>query len=160
MGDAYYGAQQYDPNTQGYGAYDQYGQPAQGGQQAYPGYPPQGQAGANPYGDPNAYAQPGAAAPQGYGQYQQPYGQQPGYGQANPYGQPAYDPNSYQPQPYAPAAGQSGGPAASGSDSYVVKRGDTLSSISKRMGVPIGDLRRLNGISGDRINAGQKLRLR
>lgn len=42
---------------------------------------------------------------------------------------------------------------------YLVKRGDTLSRISKRTRVPIKTLRQLNRIRGSYIQAGQKLRL-
>ncbi len=45
-------------------------------------------------------------------------------------------------------------------DLYVVQRGDTLSSISKRSGVPVQTIRSLNGIHGSLIRIGQQLRLR
>lgn len=45
-------------------------------------------------------------------------------------------------------------------DRYVVQRGDTLSSISKRSGVPMETIRALNGIEGSLIRIGQQLRLR
>jgi LysM repeat protein len=41
----------------------------------------------------------------------------------------------------------------------VVKRGDTLNLISRRTGVPVTTLRKLNGIEGSLILAGQRLRL-
>jgi len=40
---------------------------------------------------------------------------------------------------------------------YVVQRGDTLSAIASRYGCSVADLRRLNGIVGDRILAGSTL---
>ncbi len=43
---------------------------------------------------------------------------------------------------------------------YMVKDGDTLSEISRRFGIPLSSIRRLNNLSGDRIYSGQKLRLR
>ncbi len=42
---------------------------------------------------------------------------------------------------------------------YVVRPGDTLSRIARQTGVPVGTLRKLNGIQGSLILAGQKLRL-
>jgi len=42
---------------------------------------------------------------------------------------------------------------------YTVQYGDTLGHISERTGVPVRTLRRLNGIKGSLILAGQKLRL-
>lgn len=55
-------------------------------------------------------------------------------------------------------AGTGGGPITG--DLYVVQRGDTLSSISKRSGVPVSTIRSLNGIQGSLIRIGQQLRLR
>lgn len=43
---------------------------------------------------------------------------------------------------------------------YVVQPGDTLSHIAIRTGVPIATLRQLNGIEGEVITIGQKIRLR
>ena len=40
---------------------------------------------------------------------------------------------------------------------YTVKRGDSISEIAERFGVGISDLRKWNGLSGNRINYGQKL---
>lgn len=42
---------------------------------------------------------------------------------------------------------------------YVIRRGDTLSEIARRNGVDIGELRRLNGLSNDVIQVGQRLRI-
>lgn len=44
-------------------------------------------------------------------------------------------------------------------NTYIVKKGDTLWSISRTTGVPLKDLRKLNNLSGDLIKAGQKLKL-
>jgi len=46
------------------------------------------------------------------------------------------------------------------SPSYTfVKQGDTLNLISRRTGIPVATLRKLNGIEGSLIIAGQRLRL-
>jgi hypothetical protein len=42
---------------------------------------------------------------------------------------------------------------------YVVRKGDTLGRIAKRTGVSLATLRRINGIEGSTIWAGQKIRL-
>ena len=42
---------------------------------------------------------------------------------------------------------------------YIVHRGDTLSTIAARTGVPITHLRAANGLRGDLIKVGQKLQL-
>ncbi len=55
-------------------------------------------------------------------------------------------------------AGTGGGPITG--DLYIVQRGDTLSSISKRSGVPVATIRSINGIQGSLIRIGQQLRLR
>ena len=41
----------------------------------------------------------------------------------------------------------------------VVKPGDTLNLISRRTGISVATLRKLNGIQGSLIMAGQRLRL-
>ncbi|NIO16846.1 MAG: LysM peptidoglycan-binding domain-containing protein [Deltaproteobacteria bacterium] len=43
---------------------------------------------------------------------------------------------------------------------YLVKRGDSLYEISRRFGVPIATLKRLNGLEGNVIRPGQKLTIR
>ena len=43
---------------------------------------------------------------------------------------------------------------------HVIQAGDTLSSIALHYRVSVNDIRRINGIRGDRIYIGQKLRLR
>ncbi len=48
----------------------------------------------------------------------------------------------------------------SGSITYVVKSGDTLSKIASRHGVTLTNLRQWNGISGSRIRVGQRLNIR
>ncbi len=43
---------------------------------------------------------------------------------------------------------------------YLVKRGDSLYKISRRFGIPIATLKRLNGLEGNVIRPGQKLTIR
>jgi membrane-bound lytic murein transglycosylase D len=50
--------------------------------------------------------------------------------------------------------------AARGGKFHTVRRGDTLGSIAKRNGTTVAKLRRLNGIRGNNIRAGQKIRVR
>lgn len=50
--------------------------------------------------------------------------------------------------------------ARSAENYYTVRRGDTLSHISIRTGVPISTLKELNGLTGSTIRPGQRLRLR
>jgi LysM repeat protein len=42
---------------------------------------------------------------------------------------------------------------------YRVQAGDTLSGIARANGVSVADLKRLNGLSGDDIRAGQRLKV-
>ncbi|GHE19496.1 transglycosylase SLT domain-containing protein [Halomonas urumqiensis] len=44
-------------------------------------------------------------------------------------------------------------------DSYVVRRGDSLSGIASRQGVSVAEIREANGLSGTVIHAGQELTL-
>ncbi|MCR5714150.1 MAG: LysM peptidoglycan-binding domain-containing protein [Bacteroidales bacterium] len=46
---------------------------------------------------------------------------------------------------------------AAGRQVYTVRRGDTLSAIARRFGITVDRLRQWNGISGSRINVGQRL---
>jgi LysM repeat protein len=56
--------------------------------------------------------------------------------------------------------GTSGGtPDVAPSDLYVVKAGDTLAKIAKTHGATVAEIKSLNGLTTDRINAGQKLKL-
>ena len=48
----------------------------------------------------------------------------------------------------------------SGSRTVTVKRGDTLSQIAKRNGTTVARLRQLNGIKGNNIQAGKKIRVK
>ena len=50
--------------------------------------------------------------------------------------------------------------ASSGSRSVTVRRGDTLSQIAKRNGTTVARLRQLNGIRGNNIQAGKKIRVK
>ena len=47
----------------------------------------------------------------------------------------------------------------SGSETYKVKSGDTLSELASRYSVSLADLRRYNRLSGDRIRVGQVLKI-
>lgn len=55
----------------------------------------------------------------------------------------------------APATGLASAPGGS----YTVHRGDTLSEIASLTGVSVSQLRAINGLKGNRIYSGQKLRL-
>ena len=44
--------------------------------------------------------------------------------------------------------------------SYVVKKGDTLYSISRKVGVSVSELQKLNRIKGNIINIGQRLKIK
>ena len=43
---------------------------------------------------------------------------------------------------------------------YVVKRGDTLSEIAEQLSIGLTELKRINGLTSNRIRVGQKLKLR
>lgn len=43
---------------------------------------------------------------------------------------------------------------------HTVKKGDTLSSISRKYGITVQKLKKLNGLKRDRINVGQRLKVR
>lgn len=49
---------------------------------------------------------------------------------------------------------------ARGGRSVTIKQGQTLSEIAKRNGTTVAKLKRLNGIKGNNIRAGKKLRVR
>jgi len=46
------------------------------------------------------------------------------------------------------------------SETYIVKKGDTLSSISKKTGVPVDEIKKLNNLKNSKISTGQKLVLK
>ncbi len=48
-------------------------------------------------------------------------------------------------------------PAATGTDSHIVQKGDTLYSLSRRYGTTVSAIRQSNGISGDLIRIGERL---
>ena len=50
--------------------------------------------------------------------------------------------------------------ASSGNRSVTVRRGDTLSQIAKRNGTTVARLKQLNGIRGNNIQAGKKIRVK
>ena len=58
----------------------------------------------------------------------------------------------------APAAGEGGGGSTAGA-TYVVKSGDTLSSIARRVGTTSAALRHANNLTSDYVRVGQELRL-
>jgi membrane-bound lytic murein transglycosylase D len=70
--------------------------------------------------------------------------------------------NGYTPEVRAAVAATQGSTHAPArkAQTYVVRRGDTLSGIAQRYGITTSDLKRLNGLSGNRIMVGQRLRLR
>jgi membrane-bound lytic murein transglycosylase D len=49
---------------------------------------------------------------------------------------------------------------SAGGASVTIRKGQTLSEIAKRNGTTVAKLRRLNGIKGNNIRAGKKLRVR
>ena len=73
---------------------------------------------------------------------------------------PAPEPVGVAPVPTAAPVTPSG-TAAPGSSQmvYVVKRGDTLSRIARAHATTVKALKAANGLEGDRIDAGQKLKL-
>ena len=50
--------------------------------------------------------------------------------------------------------------AASCSNPYTVRKGDTLAKIAQRCGVSVASMKKLNGLSGSTIRVGQTLVLR
>lgn len=64
---------------------------------------------------------------------------------------------SRRPLKVAPA---SGGGGTSGARYYTVRKGDTLSKIAAKHGISVSTLKKRNGIRGDNIRVGQKLRIR
>lgn len=59
------------------------------------------------------------------------------------------------------ASRQKAGKGRQGRASYAtVRKGDTLSAIARRNGTTVAKLRKLNGIRGNNINAGKKLRVK
>ena len=52
------------------------------------------------------------------------------------------------------------GRASRGSSSVTIQRGQTLSQIAKRNGTTVAKLRKLNGLRGNNIRAGKKIRVR
>jgi membrane-bound lytic murein transglycosylase D len=56
------------------------------------------------------------------------------------------------------ASGGSGG--SGGSKYYTVRKGDTLSKIASKHGISVSTLKKRNGLRGDKIRVGQKLKIR
>jgi membrane-bound lytic murein transglycosylase D len=70
--------------------------------------------------------------------------------------------NGYTPEMRAAIAATqdaSHAPSRSGK-TYVVRKGDTLSSIAERHGTTTGSLKKLNGLTSDKVVVGQRLKLR
>ncbi|MEZ4687900.1 MAG: LysM peptidoglycan-binding domain-containing protein [Bacteroidia bacterium] len=63
-----------------------------------------------------------------------------------------------------PAPGPSTTPGSSGSDGdwlmHTVKAGDTLYSLYRNYGVPVDEIKRLNGLTSNTISIGQKLKIK
>lgn len=57
-------------------------------------------------------------------------------------------------QPRATSSGGGGGKY------YTVRKGDTLSSIARKHGISVSTLKKRNGIKGDKIRVGQKLKIK
>ncbi|WP_045221748.1 LysM peptidoglycan-binding domain-containing protein [Desulfonatronum thioautotrophicum] len=89
---------------------------------------------------------------------EQPARQQPAQQPARQQQQAAATPPAA-PTP-APSPPQQERPAASRPVTHEVQPGETLFRISRTYGVSVDDLRRLNNITGDRINPGQVLTVR
>ena len=63
-------------------------------------------------------------------------------------------------QYYTPPQGQAHvPPATSGTGSHIVKKGDTLYNLSRRYGTTVSAIRQSNGIRGDLIRIGERLRI-
>ena len=56
--------------------------------------------------------------------------------------------------------GRNGGGGGGGGSSVTIRKGQTLSEIAKRNGTTVAKLRKLNGIKGNNIQAGKKLKVR
>lgn len=60
--------------------------------------------------------------------------------------------------PGADSAGKSPGKSAA-KTVYVVKKGDTLTGLSDKTGVPVADIRKMNGLRSAKLKTGQRLHL-
>ena len=63
------------------------------------------------------------------------------------------------PAPAKKAAADSAAPYSGATEEYVVKSGDTLGGIAHARGIAVRQLKALNGLSGDKIYVGQKLKV-
>ena len=50
--------------------------------------------------------------------------------------------------------------SSSGSKSVTARKGDSLSAIARRSGTTVAQLKKLNGMKGDKIRSGQKIRVK
>ena len=79
------------------------------------------------------------------------------------YWQQHSDPYAGMQRPAPAAPRQAGGApvasATSSSDIYVVRKGDILGRIARQHGVKVADLKAANGLTGDTIKVGQRLRI-
>jgi LysM repeat protein len=62
--------------------------------------------------------------------------------------------------PAASSTPQNTGTSTASASHHVVKSGDTLSEIAAKYGIGLSELRQLNGLSGNNIRVGQRLKLR
>ena len=67
---------------------------------------------------------------------------------------------SKKPEPEAPKPRENNNPPASNKKMYTVKKGDTLSSIAQKNKTTVSKLKKLNNLKSDKINIGQKLKLK
>ena len=58
------------------------------------------------------------------------------------------------------ARGKAIASAKAGGNEYIVRKGDTLSSIARKYGMNVATLKKINGLRSDKINLGQHLRVR
>ena len=56
--------------------------------------------------------------------------------------------------------GRRGGSSGRGGRNVTIRKGQTLSQIAKQNGTTVAKLKRLNGIKGNNIQAGKKLRVK
>ena len=72
---------------------------------------------------------------------------------------PAVTPRTTPPSVSAPATQKASAVTSGSTTTYVVKAGDSLSVIAQKHGTKVAELRTLNNLKGDKIFAGQKLKV-